>query len=183
MADDATARWAAGEAAKLLAAARADALEQARRQLTAELTDALLSAARAGAEPSPQPAPSGAPSGDGLWLYGVIDGGVAAAPSLVGVDGGHRVELVRAAGLAALASAVPLDRFGADALREALEDMSVVETLARGHERVLDAALALGAVVPFRLCTIYESADHVREMLERESDGLAATLDRLRGME
>jgi hypothetical protein len=48
---------------------------------------------------------------------------------------------------------------------------------------VLDEALGHGAVVPFRMCTIYESPAHVQEMLARERDHLTAALRRLRGME
>ena len=120
---------------------------------------------------------------EGLWLYGIVDGAVPAAPSLTGVDGEHRVELIREGRLAAIVSAVPLDEFGEDALKRALEDLRFLDVLARAHERVLDAALALGTVVPFRLCTIYERPEHVREMLAREGAELSATLDRLAGME
>lgn len=189
MADDAARRWAAAEVPELLAAAREDALREARRRLTAELTEELLAAVRRGTterQPAPEPAPAPAPPGPvgtGLWLYGVVPGDVAAPPSLTGVDEEHRVELVREGRLAALVSAVPLDRFGADVLQRSLEDIAVLETLARGHERVLDAALALGAVVPFRLCTIYESDAHVREMLQQEASQLVAGLDRLAGRE
>jgi hypothetical protein len=119
----------------------------------------------------------------GVWIYGVLDAGARSAPSLTGVDGEHRVELVREGRLAAIVSTVPLDEFGADALKRGLEDLQFLEALARAHERVLDAALALGTVVPFRLCTIYESPGHVREMLAREENDLAAALSRLSGME
>jgi hypothetical protein len=66
-------------------------------------------------------------------------------------------------------------------LREALEDLDKLEALARAHERVLDDALTGGAIVPFRICTIYSNEDRVREMLERERKPLVETLDRLRG--
>lgn len=118
----------------------------------------------------------------GLWLYGVMPGDVEDPPALTGVDGRHRVELLRHEGLAALVSAVPLDVFGERALHESLEDLARLESLARGHEQVLEHALRLGALVPFRLCTIYEQADSLREMLQRERHALSATLQRLAGM-
>jgi hypothetical protein len=93
----------------------------------------------------------------------------------------HDVELIRHAGLAAVASAVPLDEFHEDVLEERLEDLEYLEVLARAHERVLDDMLGLGPVVPLRICTIYESADRVREMLERERRPLAEALHRLSG--
>jgi hypothetical protein len=46
---------------------------------------------------------------------------------------------------------------------------------------VLEDALRLGPIVPLRICTIYESADRVREVLERERGSLADALRRLGG--
>jgi hypothetical protein len=123
--------------------------------------------------------PGGA--GTGLWVYGVVDG-EAPDPdrALAGVDGAA-VQAIRAAGVAALASPVPLDRFRAEALEASLEDLQRLEALARAHQHVLDRALEAGGVIPFRLCTIYDGAAHVREMLERERESLTATLERVRG--
>ena len=118
---------------------------------------------------------------DGVWVYGIVDGGAPDPdPALEGVDGAP-VQAIRAAGLAALAGTVPLDRFGAEVLKTSLEDLQQLEALARAHQHVLDRARERGGVVPFRLCTIYDGPDHVREMLERERESLAATLERVRG--
>jgi hypothetical protein len=118
---------------------------------------------------------------EAVWIYGVEDGAAAGPPPGRGVDPAHPVELVRHAGLAALTSRVNGEEFNEDALREALEDLDRLEALARAHERVLDDALTGGAIVPFRICTIYSSEDSVREMLERERKTLADALGRLRG--
>jgi hypothetical protein len=53
--------------------------------------------------------------------------------------------------------------------------------LARAHEQVLDETMRMGTVVPFPICTVYEGAERVRDMLEREREPLAAALRRLRG--
>jgi hypothetical protein len=128
------------------------------------------------------PAATGSsPAATGLWVYGVVDRDVDDPDgSLVGVDGAP-VQALRGAGLAALASPVPLDRFGAEALEASLEDLQRLEALARAHQHVLDRALERGGVIPFRLCTIYDGPAHVREMLQRERESLAATLERVRG--
>jgi hypothetical protein len=118
---------------------------------------------------------------EGLWVYGVLDGDVAGPPPCRGVDDAHAVELIRHADLAAAASPVSLAAFGEERLRESLEDLGRLEALARAHERVLDEALRTSTVVPFPICTVYEGAEHVREMLEREREPLAAALRRLRG--
>jgi hypothetical protein len=116
-----------------------------------------------------------------VWVYGVVQGDAPDLPGRAGVDERHDVELIRHAGLAAVASAVPLEEFQQEALEEMLEDLQRLAALARAHERVLDDALQLGPVVPLRICTIYESADRVREMLERERGSLADALRRLSG--
>jgi hypothetical protein len=83
--------------------------------------------------------------------------------------------------LAAIVSRVPLADFAAAPLRENLNDLPWLERVARAHEAVLDAALGHSTIVPLRLCTIYESEQSVREMLEREHDSLAQALDALAG--
>jgi Gas vesicle synthesis protein GvpL/GvpF len=178
--------WAAAQLPRLLEEARAEALAEAKAILRRRHLDALLDAASTASKPAPTATPSKAApaptsSGHGLWVYGIVDGGAPDPdPALEGVDGAP-VQAIRAAGLTALASAVPLDRFGADALEASLEDLQRLEALARAHQHVLDRALERGGVVPFRLCTIYDGPDHVREMLEREREALGATLDRVRG--
>jgi hypothetical protein len=114
------------------------------------------------------------------WVYGVVDGSAPDPDGERGVDGGA-VRLIGDGALAALASPVSLDRFGEDVLKAALEDIARLEELARAHEQVIDRALARGGVIPFRMCTIYDDEDRVREMLAREREPLAAALDRLRG--
>jgi hypothetical protein len=250
-ANDADRRWAAEHAPRILAEARAEALQEAHGRLREMLVDALMSAAmvrgreasgrvdgeppparardeppahareqppaRARGEPlthargEPSPRARGEPSprahdepsprardeppprvtehpsarrqadGLGLWVYGVMKGEAPDLPGHAGVDERHDVEVIRHAGLAAVASAVPLEEFGREALEEQLEDLDRLAALARAHERVLDDALRLGPVVPMRICTIYEGADRVREMLEREHRSLAEALRRLSG--
>ena len=117
---------------------------------------------------------------EAAYVYCVL-GGAADVDDIEGVDSRHTVHAVRHRGLTALASAVPLDEFGAEPLKRNLNDMQWLERTARAHQRVLDRALALGAIVPLRLCTVYSDEAGVRAMLEREHDVLAATLERLAG--
>jgi len=186
VADD-LASWARSRAPELLARAEAEAV--------AALRDALVEAvlAQRGAEaparprraaPEPRvtvkPARVEAPAGDGLWAYCVTHAGELALAGGAGLDGGV-VEQVEAGGLAALVTRVPLAEFGAGPLRENLNDLEWLERVARAHETVLEGALSNGTIVPLRLCTIYESEDSVREMLEREHDSLARALETLSG--
>ena len=117
----------------------------------------------------------------GLWAYGVVRGDAPELPARSGVDGRHDTELIRHAGLAAIVSGVGLDEFDRGVLEQRLEELDYLETLARAHEQVLEEALRLGPIVPLPICTIYEDADYVCEMLERERSALAGALERLRG--
>jgi hypothetical protein len=175
-------RWAAELAPRVLEEARAEALEEVRARLRSRLVDALLSNTGVSCTDQDAPAEPSEHERRGLWAYGVLDSDAAAPLERRGVDPAHQVELIRHDGLAAVVSEVPLDEFGERGLHESLEDLNRLEVLARAHERVLDEALGRGAVVPFRICTIYESPAGVHEMLARERDHLTAALRRLRGM-
>jgi hypothetical protein len=213
MTDRETERWAADTAPALVAAAREEALAEARAALRERYVRALLAAAepppeapapaeappppavpvppqapappeppRARAEPArAHPAESPGAGGEALWAFGVVPAGVA-PPDLPGPDGDGRVAVVAHGDLAALVAPVPLETFGTDPLQRSLEDLDRVEALARAHEAVLDAALAGGPVVPFRLATIYADEEHVRAMLDAERAVLAAALARIHGM-
>jgi hypothetical protein len=131
---------------------------------------------------TPDAAPVGdAPSGDALWAYCVLPAGDPLPAGTGGVAGDGPLERVEVRGLAAIVSRVPLAEFGAAPLRENLNDLAWLERVARAHEGVLDAALGQSTIVPLRLCTIYESQQSVREMLDREHDSLAQALEALAG--
>lgn len=174
MSDGEFERWAASHAPDLIASAQEEALEIARARLRERLVDALLEATE-----RPDPA-ADASSETVVWLYGIVAG--AEPPVATGVDG-HPVEVHVHAGLSALVSHVPRGGFSEQALARRLEDLASVERLARAHEAVLEAALAAGTVVPFRLCTIYSSPQTLDAMLAREADALTAAFARLDGMQ
>jgi hypothetical protein len=115
----------------------------------------------------------------GVYLYCIVP--PASQPELdglTGVDGRAPVEKLATDQLTAIVSRVPLDEFGPEPLKRNLEDLQWLERAARAHDSVLGAMMALDAVVPMRLLTIF--TDESR-MLERERDRLVQALDRLRG--
>jgi hypothetical protein len=173
---DELARWAAARAPELLARAEAEAV--------AALRDALIAAALPRAQPAPAPrmqAPATAPpQGDALWVYCVQRASGPPAPETEGVAGGP-LERVEADGLAALVSRVPLAEFGEEPLRRNLNELPWLERVARGHEAVLERALAATTIAPLRLCTIYGSADRVRAMLRDGRERFLEALDALEG--
>jgi hypothetical protein len=117
-----------------------------------------------------------------VWAYCVADGSID-PPAATGVDGEHPVERVSHAGLAALVSRVPKQEYDADALQRNLNDIEWLGRVARAHEQVLEGVLSTTTIVPLRLCTLYESDDGVRQMLEREGPALTAALAALAGRE
>lgn len=115
------------------------------------------------------------------WAYCVLRADEPSPPQLIGVDGSSEVERVGASDLAVLVSRVPRAEFGEGPLQENLNDIAWLERVARAHEAVQDQALQAATIVPLRMCTLFESADSVRQMLERERDSLATALEQLAG--
>ena len=113
-----------------------------------------------------------------LYAYGVVS--ATTQPEGTGI-GSRPVDLVAEGDVAALVSSVPADEFGEAALRERLNDRAWLERTAREHEDTLERALAGTPVVPFRLCTVYESRDRLRKFLSAHGPGLADLLRRLDG--
>jgi hypothetical protein len=158
------------------AEARAAVKARLREQFECEMLEkatARLAPAAAEAEPAPE-------SGTGVWIYCVA---AAEHPGVEmdGVSEGRPTRIVRVDTLSAVVSDVPLDEFGSDGLKRNLNDLGWLEQMARAHETVLDAALAGGAVVPMRVCTIYHSEEHVREAIQKRSTDFAAALKWLGG--
>jgi hypothetical protein len=154
----------------------------------AVLRDALVSAAMHGQREQPRtatppPRQSADPVGAGelLWAYCVLRVDDPYPAALTGVSPAGEVERVETAGLAALVSRVPQAEFAAEPLRRNLNDLAWLERVAREHEAVLDATLAVSTIVPLRMCTLYEARAGVHEMLEHERAAFTEALDALDG--
>jgi gas vesicle protein GvpL/GvpF len=184
---DELARWAAGRAPELLKRAEEDAVAVLRDALVKAATGERSDASRRARTPRPAQGPSApaAPrareAGELLWAYCVLDANDPVPTGLVGLDAAGSVERVDAAGLAALVSRVPAEEFGAEPLRDNLNELAWLERVARSHEAVLERAMAVTTIVPLRICTLYENQDGVRRMLDGEHDALMAALERLSG--
>jgi len=117
----------------------------------------------------------------GAWLHGVVhrvDPAVLAG--VTGMDG-SRLSVIRAAGLAAVVSAVPLAQYGQEPLRRNLEDLSWLERAARSHHIVVDTLFHAGPVVPARLATVYFDEARVAGLLTKRRAEFVAGLDRVTG--
>jgi hypothetical protein len=174
--------WASERAPELLARAEAEAV--------AVLRDALVEAAtgRGQARPKPEPKPERKPAsrnepaqGELVWAYCVVPADARPPRGVAGVDPRFPVERVEAAGLAVLVSRVPAAEFGAESLRENLNDIAWLERVARAHEAVLDQVMPETTLVPLRICTLYEDAEGARRMLEKERTVLTKALESVAG--
>lgn len=175
-------RWAARRAPDLLARAEAEAV--------VKLRDVLVDAAlrtRTGvpaAPPAPAPSPRRAETGEALWAYCVTRADAVIGERPAAVDPTRAgVEPIVRGGLAVHVGRVGLESFGAEPLRENLNDFTWLERVARAHEAVLEAAMAGATIVPLRLCTIFADEDAARAMLDARGPDLAATLDAVEGRE
>lgn len=116
-----------------------------------------------------------------VWLYAI------AGPcdeqrlgSHVGVAGAP-LRVIGVRGLAAVASSVDSERFGADALRRNLEDLDWLASVARAHDAVVRALCEQDATIPLRLATIYASDEHVRKLLDERQVQLGTALGTVSG--
>jgi hypothetical protein len=119
----------------------------------------------------------------GRYLYAVCRGlDVADLDGLHGLDD-HAVEGVESDGLVGLVSAVDLDEYGEEGLRRNLERLDWLETVARGHDAVVQAAALLVPTAPMRLATIFRDDDGVRRRLGEQAARIHTVLDRVEGHE
>jgi hypothetical protein len=116
----------------------------------------------------------------GVWVYAVTTDVDLDLPGATGVAD-QAVRTVDAAGLAAVVSSVDLAEYGEEALREKLEDLPTLETMARAHHDVVTAAWSRTPVVPMRLATVYRDDARVVAMLAERSADLTAALRQLTG--
>lgn len=115
-------------------------------------------------------------AGSVLYLYGVM------ARSRVLPAGIHAgVEWAAAGRLAAIVEPVSAAEFSPDALERRMQSTEWVASMAAKHETVLEEAMAHGAVVPARLCTLYSRAEAVTEYLADNQARLLAVLRRIEG--
>jgi Gas vesicle synthesis protein GvpL/GvpF len=167
------------EVDELIGEARAEARDAVKQVLRARFERELMEEAEAKLAPGARPA---APTGTGVWVYCVAGGELPdVPPDVAGVAAGHAPQVVRAAGLAAIVSAVPLDDYGEEGLKRNLNDIGWLEQVVRAHESVLEAALPAGPIVPMRVCTIYSATEQVERMLAERQASFEEALAQLEG--
>jgi hypothetical protein len=117
----------------------------------------------------------------GIYVYGVSRGLPGAAMARVTGVGGASVQVIEDEGLAAVVSPVSLDEFGEEALRRNLEDLRWLESTARAHHGVVDAAAEHAVTVPLGLATVYRTEERAREALRDRREEFTRALSRISG--
>ena len=182
-------RMADEDAAEVIARARASASARVQELLEEALIARLLArvnpsevrrrAANTRARPGTD-SPAG-DDGDALYLYGIVSADELPTATVGRVIPGGPIETVTGGGLAAVVSRVPLSEFGDEHLKQNLEQMDWLERTARGHETVIEVVRTQSTMIPMRMCTLFRTAESVREMLDREAGPLTDALARLAG--
>jgi Gas vesicle synthesis protein GvpL/GvpF len=117
----------------------------------------------------------------GIYVYGVSRGLPAATMERVAGVAGTPVRLIEDEGLAAVVSPVSLGEFGEEALRHNLEDLGWLESTARAHHAVVDAAAEHAVTVPLGLATVYRTEERARAALRERREEFTKALERITG--
>ena len=123
----------------------------------------------------------------GYYVYCIAE--TAAAQQLdttsfpAAIEDKAKLEWVTAHDLVALASTVPLDEYGEEALAAHLSDATWTAVRAMRHETVVEYVAKRVSVVPLRFGTIYLERSSIERMLNEKGRELSEIIERLRGRE
>ncbi len=118
---------------------------------------------------------------NGIWVYAITERVDLTTLAPIRGVGGRQVRTVAAARLSAVVEDVGLAEFGEEVLRRNLEDLDWLETTARAHHEVIDAAAQQGPVVPMRLATVYSGDARIAAMLTERRTDFRSALRRISG--
>lgn len=121
------------------------------------------------------------PPAHGWYVYALVLPGDLVPPE--GMDAQLPVTLVVSRGIGAAASVVPLGEFGSEPLRRNLQDVGWLEEKVRRHERVVEALLARGPVLPLRFGTVFLGIKRLRAVLASNARTLREALRYVAGKE
>jgi hypothetical protein len=127
------------------------------------------------------------PNNLGYYVYCVAESVAAreldAGALPTAIEDETKLEWVSGNDLAALASAVPLESYGEEALAEHLADATWTAVRAMRHETVVEYVAKRVSLAPLRFGTIYLERAGIERMLTEKGRELAQIIERLRGRE
>ena len=115
---------------------------------------------------------------DGWYFYGITRRAPLPA-TLAAADDPAPLQLLEFSRLAAVVRPVSLADFTPAALKERLQNASVLETMVRSHNRVIEAIHAQQAILPAKFGMVHARAEDVVSALEPAHDSLLKQLSRL----
>jgi hypothetical protein len=127
------------------------------------------------------------PNNLGYYVYCVAESAAAreldAGALPTALEDETKLEWVSGNDLAALASPVPLESYGEEALAEHLADATWTAVRAMRHETVVEYVAKRVSLAPLRFGTIYLERAGIERMLTEKGRELAQIIERLRGRE
>jgi hypothetical protein len=127
------------------------------------------------------------PNNLGYYVYCVAESVAAreldAGALPTAIEDETKLEWVSGNDLAALASPVPLESYGEEALAEHLADATWTAVRAMRHETVVEYVAKRVSLAPLRFGTIYLERAGIERMLTEKGRELAQIIERLRGRE
>jgi hypothetical protein len=124
----------------------------------------------------------------GLYVYLIglnrdLQEALAQSAAPAGLEPNEPLSLIGTGMLAALASRVPLDRYGEGRFETQLKDPLWTADKVMRHQAVAAFFSERQAVIPLRFGTIYSDAKKIDEMLRERTDSLMSALTRVEGSE
>ena len=115
------------------------------------------------------------------YVYCAAEGPPATLPS-TGLPGASPPRVVALDSLALIVSDVASETYAAGVLESRLSDLDWVAAAGAAHHEVIDAVADAGAVVlPFRLFTLFSTAEKAASTLRAKRAAMDRTFDRIRG--
>jgi hypothetical protein len=118
----------------------------------------------------------------GWYLYGITYGEqVAEIIAAVARGQSEPLQTLEQGQLTAIIKLVPLEEFSAEALRLHAEDLSWLEAMVRGHNRIVESIHQASPVLPAKFGAVYPSREGLQIALAERHDQLLALLHQLEG--
>ncbi|MGH3477685.1 MAG: GvpL/GvpF family gas vesicle protein [Nocardioidaceae bacterium] len=115
-----------------------------------------------------------------IHVYGTLDP-QAPVPAWPAGIADTPVSTVTEEGTVAITGELPRDEFDPAEWERHADDAAWLGAVAMGHHRVLQAAVAVGDVVPFRLPSLYGDLEALRRVLRGHAREITEAMDRIRG--
>ena len=120
----------------------------------------------------------------GIYLYCLFeDAGGCATPGELGIDSEWPLELVRHNGVVAVVAQVPLAEYCRPKWEGREQELRWLLPRLQEHRQVIDRLRAERPVLPMRFGTLFESRNHIQQLLADRYEDIRCQLKRFQGKE